>query len=139
MRSSESSGNILTKAHDADMTAADLAASPELQRRIAGVKAMRLASPKVPTQKLAEVCELCCVQVKLAVGQLSNMDNAQGILKACDEIDRLESEADHVMRAAMAKLLFVSVLRFGIQLGAHEMRMSPASTLRRASSNQRSS
>ena len=42
----------------ADMTAADLAASPELQRRIAGVKAMRLASPKVPTQKLADVPHL---------------------------------------------------------------------------------
>ena len=26
------------------------------------------------------------------------------ILKACEEIDRLESEADHVMRAAMAQL-----------------------------------
>jgi type I restriction-modification system DNA methylase subunit len=40
------------------MTSADLAASPELQRRIAGVKAMRLASPKVPTQKLAAVPHL---------------------------------------------------------------------------------
>jgi predicted phosphate transport protein (TIGR00153 family) len=55
-------------------------------------------------QKLAEVCVLCCEQVKLAVGLLSNMDNATTILKACDEIDRLESEADHIMRAAMAKL-----------------------------------
>ncbi|WP_368665917.1 class I SAM-dependent DNA methyltransferase [Limnohabitans sp. WS1] len=42
----------------AHMTNADLAASPELQRRIAGVKAMRLASPKVPTQKLAAVPHL---------------------------------------------------------------------------------
>jgi len=55
-------------------------------------------------QKLAEVCELCCEQVKVAVGLLSNMDNATVILKACEEIDRLESEADHIMRAAMAKL-----------------------------------
>ncbi len=54
--------------------------------------------------KLAEVCVLCCEQVKLAVGLLSNMDNTSLILKACDEIDRLESEADHIMRAAMAKL-----------------------------------
>ena len=54
--------------------------------------------------KLAEVCVLCCEQVKLAVGLLSNMDNATAILKACDEIDRLESEADHIMRAGMAKL-----------------------------------
>ena len=56
------------------------------------------------TQKLAEICALCCDQVKQAVSFLSNMDNAKLILKSCDEIDRLESEADHVMRAAMAKL-----------------------------------
>jgi predicted phosphate transport protein (TIGR00153 family) len=55
-------------------------------------------------QKLAELCVLCCEQVKVAVSQLSNLDNAAAILKACDEIDRLESEADHVMRAAMAAL-----------------------------------
>jgi predicted phosphate transport protein (TIGR00153 family) len=55
-------------------------------------------------QQLAEVCVLCAEQVKLAVGHLSNMDNAAAILKACEEIDRLESEADHIMRAAMAKL-----------------------------------
>ena len=55
-------------------------------------------------QKLAEVCVLCAEQVKVAVGMLSNMNNATLILKACEEIDRLESEADHVMRAAMAKL-----------------------------------
>ncbi len=42
----------------AGMKDADLAASPELQKRIAGVKAMRLASPKVPTQKLAAVPHL---------------------------------------------------------------------------------
>jgi len=54
--------------------------------------------------KLAEVCVLCSEQVKIAVSLLSNMDNAALILKACDEIDRLESEADHIMRAAMAKL-----------------------------------
>ena len=55
-------------------------------------------------QKLGELCVLCCEQVKVAVSQLSNLDNAPAILKACDEIDRLESEADHVMRAAMAAL-----------------------------------
>jgi predicted phosphate transport protein (TIGR00153 family) len=55
-------------------------------------------------RKLADMCVACCEQVKVAVGMLSNMDNAPAILKACEEIDRLESEADHVMRAAMAKL-----------------------------------
>jgi uncharacterized protein Yka (UPF0111/DUF47 family) len=55
-------------------------------------------------RKLAEICVACGEKVKVAVGMLSNMDNAKAILAACDEIDRLESEADHVMRSAMAKL-----------------------------------
>ena len=46
----------------------------------------------------------CCEQVKIAVGLLSNMKNAKAILVACDEIDRLESNADHVMRSAIAAL-----------------------------------
>ena len=32
------------------------------------------------------------------------MQNARKILEVCGEIDKLESEADHVMRTAMAKL-----------------------------------
>ncbi len=32
------------------------------------------------------------------------MDNSHEILAICEEIDRLESDADHVMRAAMSKL-----------------------------------
>ena len=35
---------------------------------------------------------------------LPKMDNADRIRQACRDIDKLESEADHVMRAAMAKL-----------------------------------
>jgi uncharacterized protein Yka (UPF0111/DUF47 family) len=38
------------------------------------------------------------------VALLSNMDNASKIVGICEEIDRLESDADHVMRAAMSKL-----------------------------------
>ncbi len=55
-------------------------------------------------RKLGEICVACTEKVKLAVGMLSNMDNAQAILKLCNEIDTLESEADRVMRAAMSKL-----------------------------------
>jgi len=44
------------------------------------------------------------VKVSEGVSMLSNMDNAQRIFAACIEIDRLESEADYVMRAAIAKL-----------------------------------
>ena len=32
------------------------------------------------------------------------MDNSHKIVAICEEIDRLESDADHVMRAAMSKL-----------------------------------
>lgn len=41
-----------------DSTAPDRKESPELRRRIASVRAMRLASPKVPTQKLANTSHL---------------------------------------------------------------------------------
>lgn len=55
-------------------------------------------------RKLGEICMACAEKVKTAVNLLSNMDNAQAILKICNEIDTLESEADRVMRAAMSKL-----------------------------------
>ena len=32
------------------------------------------------------------------------MDNSAEIMRICEEIDRLESDADHVMRAAISKL-----------------------------------
>jgi uncharacterized protein Yka (UPF0111/DUF47 family) len=55
-------------------------------------------------RRLAELCVLCAEKVKAAVAMLSSMDNAAAILAVCEDIDKLESEADHVMRAAMAKL-----------------------------------
>lgn len=63
---------------------------------------VRFVTPE--TKKLAEICVACIEQVRAAVSMLSNMDNGPRILQVCEEIDRLESEADHVMRAAMAKL-----------------------------------
>lgn len=55
-------------------------------------------------KRLAELCLACTEKVKAAVGLLHNMDNSREILGICQEIDRLESDADHVMRAAMSKL-----------------------------------
>jgi uncharacterized protein Yka (UPF0111/DUF47 family) len=55
-------------------------------------------------QKLAEICVVCSEKVQAAVKLLPSMENATEILAICEDIDRLESEADHVMRAAMAKL-----------------------------------
>ena len=55
-------------------------------------------------KRLSELCVACVEKVKAAVAMLSNMDNSKAIMIVCEDIDRLESEADHVMRAAMAKL-----------------------------------
>ncbi|MDO8300995.1 DUF47 domain-containing protein [Lacisediminimonas sp.] len=55
-------------------------------------------------RRLAELCLSCAEKVRSAVALLNNMDNAREILGLCAEIDRLESDADHVMRAAMSKL-----------------------------------
>lgn len=55
-------------------------------------------------RQLSELCVACVEKVQAAVGLLSNMKNAKAIMVVCQDIDRLESEADHVMRAAMAKL-----------------------------------
>jgi uncharacterized protein len=55
-------------------------------------------------KQLADICVSCCERVKTAVGLLKSMENAEAISKICEEIDRLESNADHVMRAAMSKL-----------------------------------
>jgi uncharacterized protein len=55
-------------------------------------------------RQLADICVQCAERVKVAVGMLLNMKNAEALLKIAAEIDRLESDADHVMRSAMAKL-----------------------------------
>ena len=55
-------------------------------------------------RQLAEICRMCCERVKIAVELLSNLRQPAAILKTCEEIDRLESDADRVMRSAMSKL-----------------------------------
>ena len=61
-------------------------------------------TPTSEAKKLADICVACCEKVQSAVALLSSMDNAAAIMSICTEIDRLESEADHVMRAAIARL-----------------------------------
>jgi uncharacterized protein len=55
-------------------------------------------------QQLADLNQACCERVKSAVNLLPSMENAEQILKICQEIDRLESDSDRVMRSAMSKL-----------------------------------
>lgn len=54
--------------------------------------------------KLASLCVASCEQVEKAISLLKNLGHAEAILKICSEIDKLESEADHVMRSAIARL-----------------------------------
>ena len=54
--------------------------------------------------ELAQICLISTEKVKAAVSQLSDMKHSKSILKLCKEIDQLESDADNVMRTAMAKL-----------------------------------
>jgi predicted phosphate transport protein (TIGR00153 family) len=53
---------------------------------------------------LANLVQLACGKVHDAVVQLSSMDNGKAILKICQEVDALESDADRVMRAAISRL-----------------------------------
>ncbi|MCC7517138.1 MAG: DUF47 domain-containing protein [Pseudomonadales bacterium] len=54
--------------------------------------------------RFAEIIRASCQIVEKAVGMLHNMDNGPAILEACKEINKLESEADVVLRDAMSKL-----------------------------------
>ena len=57
--------------------------------------------------RLTDLSVRCCERVKEAVamiGGLADPATAEAALKTCEEIDRLESDADRVMRSAMSKL-----------------------------------
>ncbi|MGH8429473.1 MAG: DUF47 domain-containing protein [Solimonas sp.] len=54
--------------------------------------------------QLAAICLESTEKVRAAVGLLTDMKHARAILEHCNVIDRLESDADNVMRNAMAKL-----------------------------------
>ena len=63
---------------------------------------LRRTTPEA--KQLAEINQMCCERVKTAVGLLTNIKHPAAILKCCEEIDRLESDADRVLRGAMSKL-----------------------------------
>jgi predicted phosphate transport protein (TIGR00153 family) len=63
---------------------------------------LRSVTPEA--KQLAEICQMCCERVRTVVGLLTNVKRSDAILKCCEEIDRLESDADRVMRSAMSKL-----------------------------------
>jgi predicted phosphate transport protein (TIGR00153 family) len=57
--------------------------------------------------RLTDLSVKCCERLKDAVGLIGKVRDAataEAALKTCEEIDRLESDADHVMRSAMSRL-----------------------------------
>ncbi len=54
--------------------------------------------------QLAELLKECCSRMQHAVKQLATLEDSARILKLCNEIDQLESQADTVMRTAISKL-----------------------------------
>lgn len=55
-------------------------------------------------KKLAEICTLSAEHIQKAVAMLEDLKQPEAIVKHCVEVNRLENEADSVLRAAMAKL-----------------------------------
>ena len=71
---------------------------------------MSLYDVKAMTEEVLRLGDLsakCCERVHHAVSllpKLSEHEVAEAAIKTCEEIDRLESDADRVMRSAMSKL-----------------------------------
>jgi uncharacterized protein len=57
--------------------------------------------------RLTDVSVKCCERLKdvvALIGKVRDAETAAAALKTCEEIDKLESDADHVMRSAMSRL-----------------------------------
>ncbi len=73
-------------------------------------EAMALYDLKSTTDEILRLTDIslkCCDRLKDAVymlGSIADAKTAEAALKTCEEIDRLESDADRVMRGAMSKL-----------------------------------
>lgn len=55
-------------------------------------------------KELGDIILKCVLKVREAVAGLENMKHYTKTLSSCEEINRLESDADHVMRVGMSKL-----------------------------------
>jgi len=56
------------------------------------------------TERLADIAVKCCERVKDVVSLIGKPEQSEALLKTCEEIDRLESDADRVMRSALSRL-----------------------------------
>ncbi len=70
---------------------------------------MNLYDVRHMTEEITRLTDLsvrCCERVREAVsliGKVNDSATAEAVLKTCEEIDRLESDADRVMRSAVSR------------------------------------
>lgn len=72
-----------------------------------GAQSIYLYDIKAVTPEAARLADLCLestVKIRECIDLLQKRGKAREVLTLCEEIDKLESDADHVMRAAMSKL-----------------------------------
>jgi len=63
---------------------------------------IRTVTPEI--RELTSLITKGAEKVQEAVGGLENMKNSKSILESCQEINKIENQADHVMRLGMSKL-----------------------------------
>ena len=63
-----------------------------------------LSEMTVPARELADVLVRSTEAVAIAIGGLKNVKQADTILNACIEVNRLENEGDEILRTALADL-----------------------------------
>jgi predicted phosphate transport protein (TIGR00153 family) len=55
-------------------------------------------------QRLAELALAAMRKLRDAIGQLARLERPRAVLELCAQVDEMEAQADHVMRAAMSRL-----------------------------------
>ena len=75
-----------------------------IESAAAAVWLYELSDMTVPARQLADVLVRSTEAVAIAVGGLKNVKQADTILNACIEVNRLENEGDEILRTALADL-----------------------------------
>ncbi|MBK7539889.1 MAG: DUF47 domain-containing protein [Myxococcales bacterium] len=68
------------------------------------IELYELTSMTADVRDLADVLHRATIQVAQAAGGLRNLKDPQAILKVCVDINRLENEADAILRRSVARL-----------------------------------
>jgi len=75
-----------------------------IESAAAAVMLYELVEMTAPAQELAQVLVRSCEATAVAVSGLRKVKQADAILKACIEVNRLENEGDEILRNALAGL-----------------------------------